>query len=102
MLDNKWKVGKYVDYRNVFIHHSKPLPFDEGQEYTDDKNEASQISVFLETHYKDENGEEESMFDVEFEKEFDIKKLGYDKAKDKAISYAIKLSKKYDIDYEWY
>ena len=42
-------MDKTVDYRNVYIHFTKPL-LDGGGEYTDDANLASEVSVFTQVH----------------------------------------------------
>ena len=95
-------MDKTVDYRNVYIHFTKPL-LDGGGEYTDDGNLASEVSVFTQVHYLDDKGEEQSDFDVVDEKEFYINKLGLEQAKEKAQQYADKLVKKYKLDeFIWY
>ena len=93
---------KTIDYRNVYIHFTKPL-LDGGGECTDDVNLASEVSVFTQVHYLDDKGEEQSDFDIIDEKEFYINKLGLEQAKDKAEQYADKLVKKYKLDeFIWY
>ena len=95
-------MDKTVDYRNVYIHFTKPL-LDGGGEYTDDANLASEVSVFTQVHYLDDKGEEQSDLDVVDEKEFYINKLGLEQAKEKAQQYADKLVKKYKLDeFIWY
>ena len=94
-------MDKTVDYRNVFIHFTKPLP-DGGGEYTHDEKLASEVSVYTQVHYLD-NKEEPSDFDVIDEREFYINKLGLEQAKEEAQKYANKLVKKYKLDeFEWY
>ena len=90
-------MDKTVDYRNVYIHFTKPL-LDGGGEYTDDEKSASEVSVFTQVHYLDDKGEEQSDFDIIDEKEFYINKLGLEQAKEKAQQYADKLLKKYKLD----
>jgi hypothetical protein len=95
-------MDKTIDYRNVYIHFTKPLP-DGGGEQTDDVNLASEVSVFTQVHYLDDKGEEQSDFDIIDEKEFYINKLGLEQAKEKAQQYADKLVKKYKLDeFIWY
>jgi len=93
---------KTVDYKMVYLHYSKEMEFGEGLEYTEFKDEAVVVAVFLQTHYKDKEGEELSEFNITEEETFDIKKNGHDKAKRDAFKYAEKLAKKHSCDYEWY
>ena len=93
---------KTVDYKMVYLHYSKEMEFGEGLEYTEFKDEAVVVAVFLQTHYKDKEGEELFEFDITEEETFDIKKNGHDKAKRDAFKYAEKLAKKHSCDYEWY
>ena len=87
-----------VDYRVVQIHYSKSLmEHGFGFEYTDDKDEASLVCTYLQTYFKDG-----SEFDIDKEKEFEIKKLGHDEAVKKAEEYAEELAEKYNTDWEWY
>ena len=93
---------KTVDYKKVNLHYSKEIEFGDGCEHTDYRDEAVDVSVFLEIHYKDKDGEELSDFDINSEEYFDIKKLGHDKARKDAFDYAEKLAKKHSCDFEWY
>jgi hypothetical protein len=93
---------KTVDYKMVYLHFSKETEFADFLEYTEFKDEAVDVTVFLQTHYKDKDGEELSEFDITEEETFDIKKNGHDKAKRDAFKYAEKLAKKHSCEYEWY
>tara|TARA_R100001463_G_scaffold13982_5_gene37133 strand:- start:196 stop:513 length:318 start_codon:yes stop_codon:yes gene_type:complete len=103
---------KTVDYKMVYIHYDKPmwkspdfgLKKDEweGLEYTEFKDEAVVVTVYLQTHYKDRDGEELPEFDTTEYVSYDIKKDGHDKAKRDAFKYAEKLAELHSCEYEWY
>ena len=95
-------MDKTVDYKMVYLHFSKEMEFGDGLEHTEFKDEAVVVTVYLETHYKDKDGEELPEFDITKDKTFDIKKNGHDKAKRDAFKYAEKLAEKHSCEYEWY
>tara|TARA_Y100001937_G_scaffold83653_1_gene113168 strand:+ start:99 stop:416 length:318 start_codon:yes stop_codon:yes gene_type:complete len=105
-------MDKTVDYKMVYIHYDKPmwkspdfgLKKDEweGLEYTEFKDEAVVVTVYLQTHYKDRDGEELSEFDTTEHVSYDIKKGGHDKAKRDALKCAEKLAELHSCEYEWY
>ena len=90
-----------VDWREVSKHYSRQATIKEdgfdGLTYTEDKNKACVVCVYVSTHYKAPIGE----FDVSDEKDFWIdKKQSRQKANELANEYASKLCEKLDCDME--
>ena len=94
-------MNEAIDYREVLMHYSKP-EIEGGMEYTDEKEEAEIVAVFVQTWFKKEDENSCEFFDIDQEKDFSIKELGHDRAVEEAKQYASELCTKYNTDWEWY